>query len=62
MGISSRKVGEYFKNKQLDSSGYSVAADVSQLKGLHSLSLAYEHNAAVNICAQFNILGDFKGD
>jgi hypothetical protein len=55
-------VGDAFKKRQLDLSGYSATTDILELKGHYSLGLAYEHNGAINICPQFNIPGDFKGN
>lgn len=54
-------VGNAFKNKQLDSSGYSATVDVSKLKGQYTLGLAYKLNNEINICQKFNITGNFKG-
>lgn len=55
-------VGAYLKKSELDASGYSVAADVSQLRGRYSLRLGYQEMGAIKLCPQFNIKANFTGN
>lgn len=55
-------VGIAFNKRSLDSSGYTVVADVSMLKGAYVMGLAYSDNGTLNICPQFNIPGFIRAD
>jgi len=46
-------VGAHFQNAALSSSGYEVTADVSGLKGVYSIGLAYAKGDALLVCPQF---------
>lgn len=48
-------VGAHFKNSSLNSSGYTSAANVSELRGDYSLGLAYSRSNQLFVCSQFNI-------
>lgn len=54
-------VGAFLKNPMLNSSGFESMADVSGIRGIYTLSLAFLEGDHISICPQFNFPGSFKG-
>lgn len=55
-------VGAYFKNNQLDASGFSTVADVSKLSGYYDLGLAYKERGELKLCPKFNIRAEINAE
>ncbi|STX50450.1 Uncharacterised protein [Legionella busanensis] len=54
-------VGNYYKNRALDNSGYASFADVTKISGTYTLGLAFLEKDQIKICSKFNTLITFKG-
>jgi hypothetical protein len=54
-------VGAFLKNPMLNSSGFESMVDVSGIRGIYTLSLAFLEGDHISICPQFNFSGSFKG-
>lgn len=48
-------VGDHFKNRALDASGFVTTADVSKLRGKYFVGLAFKEGKRVMVCPQFNV-------